>query len=442
MNTSVAFITLGCAKNEVDTTHMQERLSAAGFTLTNSLEDAHFVVVNTCSFIQAATEESIEAILEASELPNIVSGDAQLIVAGCMPSRYGKELEKELPEVSSFIPCNKEEDIVELISQLSESNFATREVSSEALPDSSEQERELDGEQSSGPVSAYVKISDGCNRFCSYCAIPYIRGRYHSFSYDSIAQEVDLRIAQGAKEIVLIAQDTGRWGTDFDNPTSLAQLLTKLAESHPSTWFRVMYIQPEGITDELLDAVASHDNICSYFDIPLQQVSERLLHLMNRKGSAEDFRALLMHIKERIPEVTLRTTFIAGFPGETEDEFEALFDFVAEGYFDYIGVFAYSREEGTRAYDLPNQLTEEEKLDRAQQLRDLADSVCAPKISERIGKEMLVLIEGEEEDGQLFGRAMCQAPEVDGVTYVQQGNTGDIVTVTIADTLLYEMEGE
>ncbi len=442
MNTSIAFITLGCAKNEVDTTHMQERLSAAGFAVTNNLEEARFVVVNTCSFIQAATEESIEAILEASELPQIVSGEAQLIVTGCMPSRYGKELEEELPEVSAFIPCHKEEDIVELISQLSGYKTPVQENLSTYLLDSVQGNREPFEGQIIKPVSAYVKISDGCNRFCSYCAIPYIRGRYHSFTFDSILQEVETRITQGAKEIVLIAQDTGRWGTDFDTPSSLAQLLSNLAELYPSTWFRVMYIQPEGITDEFLDVVASHDNICSYFDIPLQQVSSRLLHLMNRKGSSEEFRTLLTHIKERIPEVTLRTTFIAGFPGETEEEFEDLCDFISEGFFDYIGVFAYSREEGTRAYDLPGQLSEDEKLERAQQLRDLADTVCAPKISDRIGQQMQVLVEGEEEDGQLFGRAKCQAPEVDGVTYVKQGTVGDIVTVTITDTLLYEMEGE
>ena len=203
-----------------------------------------------------------------------------------------------------------------------------------------------------------------------------------------------------------------------------------------------MYIQPEGITDDLLEAVASHDNICSYFDIPLQHVQPRILKAMHRKGSREQYEDMVEHVRQMVPGVTLRTTLIAGFPGETEEDFEELCDFVEEGYFDYIGVFAYSREEGTRAYSLPDQVDEDEKAYRAQRLRDLADDVCTPVVASRIGQAMDVLVEGAEEDGQLFGRAMCQAPEVDGVTYIDLGQPGQIKRVTITDTLLYEMEGE
>ena len=203
-----------------------------------------------------------------------------------------------------------------------------------------------------------------------------------------------------------------------------------------------MYIQPQGLTDQLLDAVASHENVCDYFDIPLQHVDPSILRAMNRSGSRAEFEALANRVRTRIPHATLRTTLIAGFPGETDDQFEDLCDFVEEGLFDYVGVFPYSREEGTKAYDLPDQVDEDEKADRAQRLRDLADAVCCPRIAARVGLELDVLVEGVEEDGQLFGRAMCQAPEVDGVTYVEAGEPGQIKRVKITDTLLYEMEGE
>lgn len=426
---SVSFITLGCAKNEVDTEKMSDKARRAGYRIEADPESADAIVVNTCSFIQSATEESLEAIFEAAGMDNVASGAAKLIVAGCMPARYGDDLEKELNEACAFVPCSKEDDLGAILDELFGGPCEKADL-----------DRCEEPEQA--PVSAYVKISDGCNRFCSYCAIPYIRGRYHSFPLDEIDREIDAKVSAGTREIVLIAQDTGRWGQDFDEPSSLADLMAHVAERHPDTWFRVMYIQPEGVTDELLSAIASHANICSYLDIPLQHVDQKLLRAMNRSGSREKYLSLVKHIRAAVPNVTLRTTLIAGFPGETEEQFEELCDFVSEALFDYIGVFAYSREEGTKAYDLPDQIDEDEKAERAQTLRDLADAACTPRIAERQGREMDVLIEGAEEDGQLFGRAMCQAPDVDGETYVSEGSIGDIVHVTIADTLLYEMEAE
>ena len=426
---SVAFITLGCAKNEVDSEKMRAKAKAAGYRIEQDPEKADAIVINTCSFIQSATEESLEAIFEAAGMENVASGDAKLIVAGCMPARYGDELAAELTEACAFVPCSKEDDLGEILNAL----FG-------GSPERTASDDDSNDEPSS--VSAYVKISDGCDRFCSYCAIPYIRGRYHSFALEDIDREVAAHVAKGAREIVLIAQDTGRWGQDFEEPSSLAALMGELAQRYPSTWFRVMYVQPEGITDELLKTIADRDNICSYLDIPLQHVDKTLLHAMNRAGSREKYLALAERIRAAIPDVTLRTTLIAGFPGETEDQFEELCDFVSEGLFDYIGVFAYSREEGTAAYELPGQIDEDIKAERAQTLRDLADASCTPRIAQRVGQEMDVLVEGIEEDGQLFGRAMCQAPDVDGETYLTEGNVGDIVRVRIADTLLYEMEAE
>lgn len=427
----VAFVTLGCAKNEADTAHMRARLVQAGFSIEDDPACADAVVVNTCSFIQSATEESLEAIFDVAGLPNVAAG-AALIVAGCMPARYGDDLEGELTEARAFVPCSREDDIADVVAGALgldglPAGASSAVDASPALP---------------GAVSAYVKISDGCDRFCTYCTIPYIRGRYRSFTLDDVRADVAAQVAAGVREIVLIAQDTGRWGADFDEPSSLAALVSALAEEFADTWFRVMYIQPEGLTDELLDAVASHANVCDYFDIPLQHVDAGILRAMNRTGSRTEFLSLVERVLAHVPGATLRTTLIAGFPGETDEQFEDLCSFVEEGLFDYVGVFPYSREEGTRAYDLPGQVDEEEKADRAQRLRDLADAVCCPRIAARVGREMDVLVEGVEEDGQLFGRAMCQAPEVDGVTYLAAGEPGEVRRVRIADTLLYEMEGE
>ena len=442
MSFSVSFITMGCAKNEVDTAHMSDLLVAAGYQVIDDCERADVVVVNTCSFIQAATEESIEAILEAAGFENIAHGNAHLIVAGCMPARYATDLESELPEVSRFVPCAEEGTIVDIVGELLASKRDSRAATplgyGGQFPESDEGELRDDAH----PVSAYVKISDGCNRFCAYCTIPYIRGRYHSFAEADIEDEVARLIARGVREIVLIAQDTGRWGDDFEEPSTLACLLDHLANNHADTWFRVMYIQPEGVTDELIEVVASHDNICAYFDIPFQHCDPTILSSMNRKGSGGEYLELVRRIRDRIPNATLRTTLIAGYPGETDEQFESLCDFVEELEFDYVGVFPYSREEGTRAYKLENQLDEDEKVERAQRIRDIADAVSSAVISNRIGQHFDILICGEEEDGQLFGRAQCQAPDVDGVTYVPSGILGEIVPVEIVDTLLYEMEGE
>ena len=436
----VAFVTMGCAKNEVDTQRMQSQLMRSGFVIEQDPEAADAVVVNTCSFIQSATEESLEAIFEVAGMPNVAAG-AALIIAGCMPARYGQDLESELPEASAFVPCSKEDDIVQVIAQALGIDQAKLERMKAAMLGAvPEGAVAVNGSRA---VSAYVKISDGCDRFCSYCTIPYIRGRYHSFDYETVRADVANRVAEGVKEIVLIAQDTGRWGQDFEDKSSLAWLIGSLADEFADTWFRVMYIQPEGVTDELINVVAQHENICSYFDIPFQHANAELLRLMNRTGSAEEHIALIKKIRTNIPAATIRTTLIAGFPGETEDQFQELLDFVADSDLDYIGSFAYSREEGTRAYSLSNQIDEDEKADRAQQLRDLCDNVCIPRVANRVGQHAEVLICGYEEDGQLFGRTRSQAPEVDGVTYLPEGagNIGDVVEVVIDDTLLYEMEG-
>lgn len=425
---SVCFVTLGCAKNEVDSAEMIKKVQAAGFCIVDDAAAADAVVVNTCSFIQAATEESIDVIFEICGLENFSSGSAKLIVAGCMPARYGEDLKDELQEAQAFVPCSREDDIVEVLCGVL---GACPEAVSDGLVS-----------PYAGSAASYVKISDGCDRFCSFCAIPFIRGRYHSFSYDEIRASVAERVAAGVKEVTLIAQDTGRWGEDFEKPSTTARLLDALAGGFPDTWFRLMYIEPQGVTDELLDVIASRENVCPYLDVPLQHASERVLRAMNRRGSVESHRELVERIREHVPGITLRTTLIAGFPGETDEDFEELCAFLEDVEFDYVGVFPYSREEGTRAAQLPGQVDEDVKIERAQRIRDISDSIGESHVSARIGKTMDVLVLGREEDGQLFGRAMCQAPEVDGVVYLEEGSIGDIVKVKIEDTLVYEMEGE
>ena len=421
----VFFETLGCAKNEVDSRDMADRLHQAGFTVTDELDESDVAIVNTCSFIRAATEESIDAVLDIASLDEGVA-KRPLILCGCMASRYGADLAEALPEADRFVPCSQEDDIVAVVCEALGIPVPTGQAAT-AAP---------------APVWAYLKISDGCDRWCSFCTIPLIRGRYHSFPQERILGEAQDLARRGTKEIVLIGQDTGIWGQDLEGDHDIAWLLEQLAEKLPMVRFRLMYTEPEGVTDRLLAVMAAHPNICPYLDIPLQHVNPRILSAMHRKGSAEGFRRLIERVHEVLPDVTLRTTLMTGFPGETEEDFEELLSFVEEGLFHYVGVFAYSPEEGTRAAELPDQVPEEVKQMRARELRDLADSVSSSLISQRVGSTQEVLVEGAEEDGQLFGRAACQAPEVDGITFLDRGAVGDVLSVCISDTLLYDMEGE
>lgn len=426
MPSYVSFITLGCAKNEVDTSDMQKRLLEAGYQLTDDLTQADVVVINTCSFIQPAIEESLDTIFDVHSLENVSSGATKLVVAGCMPARFGDDLSQELTEPDAFVPCSQEDAIVSVVDNLlgTESTNGVFTVTLEQGP------------------SAYLKIADGCSRHCSYCTIPLIRGRYHSFPLEEIDAQAKELIDGGAKELVLIAQDSGLWGRDLDASLTLAYLLEFLAQKYPKTWLRVLYLQPSGLTDELLGVMQKYSNICNYLDIPLQHCDQDILKSMNRKGSKQEYLAMVERIRAVLPDVALRTTLIVGYPGETEDQFDDLCDFVSEAEFDYVGVFAFSPEEGTVAYSLPDQIDEDVKTDRLQSLRDLADTVSSHKIAQRQETTQSVLILGKEEDGQIYGRTQQQAPDVDGVTYVDTGTIGDISTYVISDTLLYEMEAE
>ena len=433
---SCLFVTLGCAKNEVDTDRMRARLLDAGYQEAFEVDDADVIIVNTCSFLASATSESIEATLELAD--EVASGvrTRPIVMCGCVPSRYGSDLADELPEVAAFVRVDEEEGIVGFVDQV-----LGRTSTSTALGDG-RMLRTIEG------ASAYVKISDGCNRWCSFCAIPAIRGRYHSRSAEEIVDEVAGLMAGGVREVVLIGQDTGVWGCDLPGSQTLASLLRKVAEVvHPyGGWVRVLYLQPEGMTDELVDVLRDVGEVLPYIDIPIQHCSGRLLDAMNRSGDRAQLTALFDRLRKEIPGMVLRTTAMAGFPGETDEEADELADFLAEQEFDYTSVFAYSAEDGTAAARMADQVDEDVKLERTQRLMDIAEQMGFAATARHVGERVRVIVDGVEEgaDGpELVGHAWFQAPDSDGAVHIEEGEAavGDIVTCELVDAFCYELVG-
>ncbi|MDR2957119.1 MAG: 30S ribosomal protein S12 methylthiotransferase RimO [Coriobacteriales bacterium] len=431
----VAFVTLGCAKNEVDSDKMRAALAASGFDFVDKPGLADCLVINTCAFITEATEESIAAILEAAELPEVINGQCKLVVAGCLPSRYADNLDGNLPEVVAFVPVGDEAGIAKIIAGLFDGY--TIEAAPTTTMHKTQQSSRLRLPAAQNPW-AYLKIAEGCSRHCSFCTIPKIRGPYTSYPIDVLLAESDELIANGARELVLIAQDTGLW---HDGELGLPELLSLLAERYPDVWLRMMYLEPSGVTDKLLNVMAEHANICKYLDIPLQHANQKVLQNMNRSGSGDEFLLLTKKIRDKMPDVTLRTTLIAGFPGETRAEALELERFVTAAQFDYIGVFAYSQEEGTLAGERTDQVPRRTRLARAQRLRDLADAIGHQRVAARIGQTLSVLVT-EYEDGRPIGRTQGQAPEVDGIVRLSQGSPGELVAARISDSLCYDLDGE
>ncbi|MDO4404402.1 MAG: 30S ribosomal protein S12 methylthiotransferase RimO [Atopobiaceae bacterium] len=430
------FVTLGCAKNEVDTDRMRSQLLADGFVEAYDVENASVVLVNTCSFLASATTESIETTLELADAIAHGVRTRPLIMCGCVPSRYGSELKDELPEVSAFVKADEEDNIVKVVREVL--NLGDSAI---ALGDG-RMLRTIEG------TSAYVKISDGCDRFCSFCAIPYIRGAYHSRPQDELVDEVRGLLAGGVREIVLIGQDTGVWGSDLPGHPTLASLLRALAqEVRPyHGWIRVLYLQPEGMTDELIAAIRDLDEVLPYIDIPIQHCSERVLRRMNRSGSMEELRKLFCRLRAEIDGMVLRTTGMAGFPGETDEEADELVEFLLEQQFDYTSVFAYSPEEGTQAAELDGQIDEATKLERTQRLMDIAEQMGFAATASHVGERVSVIIDGIEEGDagpELIGHAWFQAPDCDGAVHIEEGeaSVGDIVTCDLVDSFCYELIG-
>ena len=433
-------MTLGCAKNEVDTDRMRSLLSAAGYGEVADAQSADVVIINTCSFLASATSESIETTLQLAEEVSDGIREVPIVMCGCVPSRYGSDLPDELPEVAAFVRADEEDGIVAVIDEVT----GTVRSGTAMLPSI---KRTVEG------TVAYLKISDGCDRFCSFCAIPYIRGRYHSRSAASIVEEAKSLVAGGVRELVLIGQDTGIWGEDFDQtvegPHTLAELLIELAEAvrPESVWIRVLYLQPEGMTDELIAAIRDTPEVLPYIDIPVQHCCERVLSAMNRSGSEEELEALFARLRREIPDMVIRTTYLTAFPGETEDEADAMLDFMDRVGFDYTSVFPYSPEEGTRACEMPGQIDEVTKVERTQRAIDLAESLGFAATASHVGETSLVIVDGVEEgeDGpELIGHAWFQAPDCDGAVHldITDATVGDVLNVRFVDSFCYELVGE
>ncbi len=439
-DTSVLYVTLGCAKNEVDTDRMRSLLSAAGYGEATDAQSADVVIINTCSFLASATSESIETTLQLAEEVSDGIRNAPIVMCGCVPSRYGSDLPNELPEVAAFVRTDEEDGIVAVVDEVT----GTVRSGTAMLPSI---KRTVEG------TVAYLKISDGCDRFCSFCAIPYIRGRYHSRSAASILEEAKSLVAGGVRELVLIGQDTGIWGEDFDQtvegPHTLAELLIELAKAvRPEpVWIRVLYLQPEGMTDELIATIRDTPEVLPYIDIPVQHCCERVLSAMNRSGSEEELEALFARLRREIPDMVIRTTYLTAFPGETEDEVDAMLDFMDRVGFDYTSVFPYSPEEGTRACEMPDQIDETTKVERTQRAIDLAESLGFAATASHVGETSLVIVDGVEEgeDGpELIGHAWFQAPDCDGAVHldITDATVGDVLNVRFVDSFCYELVGE
>ena len=440
---NILFVTLGCAKNEVDTDRMRALLFAQGFSEVNTPDEADIVLINTCSFLASATEESIETTLQIAEGTSHGVRSLPIVMCGCVPSRYGSKLPDQLPEVAAFVRADEEDGIVDVVSEV---------LGIERTPQSviaaHGMLRTVEG------ASAYVKISDGCDRFCAFCAIPYIRGHYQSRPADEILSEVSSLMEGGVREIILIGQDTGIWGNDIaetntgEVPT-LAWLMRQVAQVVRlyNGWVRVLYLQPEGMTDELISTIRDTPECLPYIDIPIQHCSERVLARMGRSGSAPELRSLFDRLRREIPGMVLRTTGMCGFPGETEEESDELYDFIQEQEFDYTSVFTYSPEEGTAGASMPNQVPDEIKMERTQRLIDLVEELGFAGTARHVGERCEVIIDGVEdtdEGFELIGHAWFQAPDCDGAVHIANGEArvGDIVLCDLVDSFCYEIIGE
>ncbi len=432
----IAMISLGCAKNQVDGELMQGLLCKRGDTLVTELTQADVVIVNTCCFITSAKEESIDAVLQAARLKQ--GRCKALVVTGCLSQRYAAELMEEIPEIDALVGTGSFTRIGEIIDRAVCGERVTA-VDAATYDYADEVERKL-----TEAHSVYVKVAEGCDNLCSYCVIPLVRGKYRSRPMESIVRECAALVRRGAREINLIAQDTTRYGYDIYGEHRLPELLRELSQVDGIAWLRVLYCYPDGFTSELIETIASLPRVCKYIDIPLQHINPRILSAMNRRGTPAAIRALLNELRARIDDVTIRTTFIVGFPGETEAEFRELRDFVAEGWFDHVGVFKYSREEGTPAEIMPDQVSETVKDLRYRELMTLQQGVSRAKNQRFVGRIVDVLTEESWPQGAgIKGRACKDAPLVDGAVYVRgvTASKGRMIRAHIEEAFEYDLLG-
>ena len=451
----VGFVSLGCSKNLIDTEIAIGKFKNNNYKIVNNPSEAEIIVINTCGFIDSAKEEAINTILEMAEYKK--QKCRYLIVMGCLVQRYYEDLIKELPEVDLFIKLEDYDNFWNIIEDLIKRDIVTKtkqklsnKISEmKPLPMATSEEF-MDRVITTGDNYAYIKIGEGCSNRCTYCAIPYIRGPFVSRKMEEIIEEAKMLAKKGIKELIVIAQDTTKYGIDIYGEGKLAELLNKLSKIEGIQWIRFLYSYPEGITDELIQEVAQNKKIAKYFDIPIQHISDSILKKMNRKTSKKQITELLEKIRTQIPEVTLRTSLIVGFPGETNDDFKELQEFVSQAKFDKLGAFMYSKEEGTPAEKLPNQIHKNTKKSRYNKIMQEQQKISKQNLENKIGKTYDVLIEEISFDKKfLIGRTMQDVPEIDGLVYVKvqendlavEQKIGQIIKCKITEVSNYDLIG-
>lgn len=431
-------VSLGCSKNLVDSEVMVQSILNDNYKITNDASIAEVIIVNTCGFIEDAKQESIDTILEMADYKK--NGKCKVLIAsGCMAERYKEELMKELPELDAVIGTGDYKDITEVMQKTLQGEKIVR-YGHQELVDIDRLPRRI----STFGASAYLKIAEGCDNRCSFCIIPTLRGRYRSRRLEDILEEAKELARSGIKEINVIAQDITRYGIDLYGRYRLSELLKELAAIEGIEWIRLLYSYPDEFNDELIEVIAKEEKICKYLDIPIQHASNELLKKMHRRSSKEKILELIRKLRTSIPDIILRTSLIVGFPGETEKDFEELYDFVSEVKFNRLGVFTYSREEDTAAYDMPNQVDEAVKQKRLDRIMLLQKDISHENNRKLVGRTIKVLIEGSSE-GEYFGRSYMDAPEIDGKVYFKSNKDlipGDFCYVTVKKAYEYDLVGE
>lgn len=435
---NVAIVSLGCAKNLIDSEVMLNTIKDGKYEITNDPYLADIIIINTCGFIDKAKQESINTIIEMGQYKK--DGKCKLLIAaGCLSERYKEELLNEMPELDAVIGTGDYKFILDVI----EKGLKGQKITMYGNQENIDLDR-LDRYVSTKNHSAYIKIAEGCDNKCTYCIIPKLRGRYRSRKFEEIIKEAELLASKGIKELIVIAQDTSVYGRDLYGKLMLPELLKSMAKIEGIEWIRLLYAYPDEFNDELINVMASEEKICKYIDIPIQHGSNKILKLMGRNTTKEKILHLINKLRKEIPDIAIRTTFIVGFPGETEEDFEELAEFIKEVEFDRMGVFTYSREEDTPAYKLPNQIDEETKINRQDILMSLQMDISYKKNLTFIGKSLKVLIE-DYDNGQYIGRTYRDAPEIDGLVYFTSNSEmkiGEFANVLIKDATDYDLIGE
>ena len=436
----ILFVSLGCDKNLVDTEMMLGMLEEQGHSFTDEEQEAEAVIVNTCCFIGDAKEESINTLLEYAQRKE--EGSLRVLIAcGCLAQRYREEIQTEIPQVDAIVGTNAIEDIAAVLEEALKGEPKNHYRDLDLAPAAGHPQI-----VTTGGHYAYLKISEGCDKHCTYCVIPKVRGRYRSIPMETLLTQAEDLAGKGVKELILVAQETTLYGVDLYGEKTLPRLLRELAKIPGLYWIRILYCYPEEITDELIETIASEPKVCHYLDIPIQHASDRILARMGRKTNQAYLREMIEKLRERIPDICLRTTLISGFPGETQEDFEEVYNFADEMEFDRLGVFPYSQEEDTPAAEMIDQIPEEVKFSRRDELMELQQEIAFEKAQETVGRVLTVMIEGKVADEDTYvARTYRDAPGVDGYLFLNTSAnlmTGDLVKVLVTDANEYDLIGE